>query len=167
MVVEEKLKGIVLKNQGHFLLDEIDKQILRKLQQDGTLSLRTLASEIGVSVSTIKNHFDTLHENGIIKKTMAIVDCTKIGYKDMLIFNARVNNTRSIADIITDIEKIDRIKFLYQISGAYPILGMAKCLDREEQISLVEDLKKIPGIEEIIPQVVLRKAKEDFTLYIP
>jgi len=167
MIVEEKIKGVPYKEQGHFKLDALDKEILRKLQEDGTLSLRTLASEIGVSVSTIKNHYDALIEAAIIKKTMAIVDCSKIGYKDMLIFNARVNNSRTISEIIEDIEKIDRIKFLYQISGQYPILGMAKCLDREEQITLLEELKKIPGVEEIIPQVVLQKAKEDFSLYIP
>jgi Lrp/AsnC family leucine-responsive transcriptional regulator len=152
---------------GKFMLDDLDKKILRKLQDDGTMSLRKLAEEIGASVSTIKNHYDQLIANQIIKKTSALIDCCKIGYHDMLIFNIRVNNSVPMQAITDQLADISRINFIYQVSGTFPIMGMAKCLDKNAQIDLLETVKQIPGIEEVTTQVVLRRIKEDLVLEIP
>lgn len=148
-------------------IDEIDKKILCLMQDDGTRSLRDLSRELNISVSTAKSHYDRLIENGIIKKVMALVDCSKIGYREMLIFNVRTSVSEPMANILENLSKIENIKFLYHISGTYPILGMAKCLGREGQIELLERIKHVPGVEEVIPQVVLQKVKEDPTIIIP
>ncbi len=150
-----------------FKIDEIDQNILTLLQQDGTRSLRDRSRELNISVSTAKSHYDRLIENGIIKKIMALVDCSKIGYREMLIFNVRTSVSEPIANILENLSKIEKIKFLYHISGTYPILGMAKCLGRDGQIALLEQIKQVRGVEEVIPQVVLQKVKEDPTIIIP
>jgi DNA-binding Lrp family transcriptional regulator len=174
-------------------LDELDKKILRVLQEDGKASLRQIADKIKSNVSTVKNHYDALIEKSVIKKTSAMIDCCKIGYQDMLIFYIRVNNsvpidqiinqltiTRPVIQYAEDGKEIDeserwseekrllsKINFLYMVSGSFPIMGMAKCLSKESQIYLLEAIKKIPGVEEITTEVVLRRLKEDPQLEIP
>ena len=174
-------------------LDAIDKKILHVLQEDGKLSLRQIADKIKSNVSTVKNHYDALIEKRIIKKTAALIDCCKIGYQDMLIFFIRVNNSVPIDEIIQrlvverppitfaddgseidgsrhmsyDERLLSRINFVYMVSGSFPIMGMAKCISKESQIDLLEAIKRIPGVEEITTQVVLRRIKEDIQLEIP
>lgn len=161
------VKVIDSSNPERYELDKIDRQICDLLQQNGKLSLRELAEELKISVSTVKHHYDLLDKYKIIKKTMALIDCCKIGYQDMLIFNIRVNNSRPIQEICEDLNKVPRINFLYQISGAYPIMGMAKCLGKEPQLQLLEQVKSIAGVEEVITQIVMKRIKEDLTLEIP
>jgi DNA-binding Lrp family transcriptional regulator len=174
-------------------LDDLDKKILRVLQEDGKLSLRQIAEKINSHVSTVKNHYDALSEKQIIKKFIAMIDCCKIGYHDMLIFYLRVNNSVPMDEIINqlvidrppvqyaadgseidgtadwpkDKRLLSKINLLYMISGNFPIMGMAKCLSKDAQIDLLEAIKKIHGVEEVSTQLVMRRLKEDSSLEIP
>ena len=98
-------------------LDNLDKKILEVLQGkwqenlnkglDGkrnlnrSLSLRKIAQIIHEkfpdkplpSVTTINNHIDFLEENNVIKHYIAVVDCCKVGYRDMLIITLRINTS--------------------------------------------------------------------------
>lgn len=148
-------------------LSELDKKILRHLQENGKASLRSIAETVDASVSAVKNHVDKLTEQGIIKAYTALIDCCKIGYKEMLLFFIRVNNSVSIQTILDNLSQNEKINAVYQISGNYPVFCMAKCIAKEDQIKLLEEVQKFPGIEEIHTQVVLQRAKEDMRITIP
>ncbi|MCF2140965.1 MAG: Lrp/AsnC family transcriptional regulator [Candidatus Lokiarchaeota archaeon] len=148
-------------------LSDIDKKILQILQEDGKASFRKIAKKLNSSVSTIKNHVDKLTETGVIKAYSALIDCCKIGYKEMLLLSIRVNNVIPIQDIFNKLIEIEKINSIYQISGNYSIFCMAKCIEKEDQIQLLEKVKFIPGIEEIHTQVVLQCVKEDIRISIP
>lgn len=148
-------------------LSALDKQILQTLQEDAKASLRNIAQKVGASVSAVKNHLDQLTESGVIKAYTALIDCCKIGYKEMLLMFMRVNNSVPLKIIFDELTKIEKINAIYQISGTYSIFAMAKCVEKEDQILLLEDIKKIPGIEEIHTQVVLQRIKEDMRVKIP
>ncbi|MHA1820615.1 MAG: Lrp/AsnC family transcriptional regulator [Promethearchaeota archaeon] len=147
-------------------LEPLDIKIIEALQKDGTLSLRKLSEITGSSITAIKNHLDHLKREGILKRTTAIVDCCKIGFNNMLIFSLRVRANVPILEISKKLNKIPNINAIYQISGAYPILCIAKCVSKQNQIELIEQVKNVDGVEEVITQVVLRKIKEDFRVKI-
>ena len=44
---------------------------------------------------------------------------------------------------------------------------MAKCLDHEDSMKLIEHLRNLPGVEEVKTQIVLGRIKEDTTIIIP
>lgn len=153
-------------------LDPIDKKILELLQEDGKRSLQDIVEllekdHITSNISTVKRHIDRLKENGVIKDTIAVVDCCRVGYREMLILSLRVNTRVSMNHILEDLNKIKEINCIYQVSGNYPILVMAKCVEKENEIHLIEEIKKVDGVEEIITQVVLRRVKEDMRVKIP
>ncbi len=148
-------------------LDEIDKKILTLIQEDGKASLRTISKTIGSSISTVKNHLDRLNEIEVIKRTIAVVDCCKIGYTEMILISIRVNSSVGIQEILEDLEKIEQINAIYHVSGNYPIFCFAKCIEKEDQIELLEIIKKTKGIDEAVTQIVLKRVKEDMRIKIP
>ena len=148
-------------------LDLIDKKILKYLQQDGNAFLRAISKEISSNVSTVKNHLDDLMENDVILDFVARVNCCKIGYREMVLISVRVNNSVRIQEICENLEKITEINAIYQVSGAFPIFCFAKCVEKTDQIDLLERIKTVKGIEEISTQVVLQRIKEDMRVRIP
>ena len=153
-------------NGGSCALDELDKEILRLLQKDGKASLRTLAKATGYSVSAIKNHLNHLTKEHVIKDIIAVIDCCKVGYQEMLLIFLRVNTNARIEKILDDLSKNEEINVVYQISGTNPIFCMAKCVEKEEQLELIEKIKEITGVEEVIIEVVMRRVKEDMRVRI-
>lgn len=148
-------------------ISELERKILEALQQNGKASLRNLSEITGSSVTAVKNHVDRLTELGVIKDYIAVVDCCLIGYNEMLVITLRINTSVSIEEILENLNEIDSINSIYQISGQYPILCMAKCVSKEQQMQLLERIKRIQGVEEAITQVVMRRIKEDYRVKIP
>ena len=60
-------------------LDQIDHKILRELQQDGSLSVESLAERVNLSRNACWRRVKALEETGIIRGRVALVDPEKVG----------------------------------------------------------------------------------------
>ena len=85
----------------------------------------------------------------------------------MILLFLKTKGTTPIDIVLCNLKKIEEINAIYQISGSQPIFCMAKCVEKHDQIDLLEKVKQIEGIDEITTQVVLQKAKEDMRITIP
>ena len=157
-----------------FEIDEIDREILDLLQNDGKITINKIAEKVSEklglektkSATAIRARVQKLEEI-FIKKYVALIDCRQLGYREMVIASLRVNSQQPIEQIKTKIESMDIVKYGYIVTGEYPIFIMAKCLDHEDSMKLIERLRKLPGVEEVKTQIVLDRIKEDTTIIIP
>jgi len=60
-------------------IDDIDHNILRELQQDGSLSIDSLAERVNLSRNACWRRVKMLEETGIIRGRVALVDPERIG----------------------------------------------------------------------------------------
>ncbi|WP_172298207.1 Lrp/AsnC family transcriptional regulator [Pseudoruegeria sp. HB172150] len=60
-------------------LDEIDRRILRALQQDSTLSQRDLAEQVGLSQNACWRRLKAIREAGIIERHTVRLNTGKVG----------------------------------------------------------------------------------------
>lgn len=148
-------------------LDDLDKFILKRLQTNGKLSMNKLAHESGHSVSTVKVHYDRLQSEGVIERVIAVVNCNKIGYREMLHFYISIYPNVPFEDVVSKLIQVPSINAIYHVSGDHPIFCIAKCVEKPDQIKLLNEVKSIPGIEKIQTQVVLERIKEDMRVSIP
>ncbi len=154
-------------------LGDIDRFILFILQQNGELSLRKISTAIeekfgeSYSISAIKNHLDSLRDNHVIKDIVARIDCSLLGYREMTVFQIKVAPQHPIEEIGNKVAEIKETNFVYQITGSFQLLVMAKRLEKMEQISLLEQIKQLEGVEEVNTQVIMRRFKEDLSVKIP
>ena len=148
-------------------LDQIDKQILKILQDNAKASLREIESQIKLSPTSIRLRIDRLKNKNVIKKFTTLIDCRHIGYREMVMISLRVNSTQSLKDLKSRIEEMNKVKYAYIVTGEYPLFVMAKCLDHTDSLDLIEDLRNLPGVEELKTQIVLDRIKEDPSIIIP
>ena len=85
----------------------------------------------------------------------------------MVIASLRVNSSEPLDEVKDKIEGMETVKYAYVITGDYPIFIMAKCLDHDDSMSLIEKLRNLPGVEAVKTQIVLDRIKEDPSIIIP
>jgi DNA-binding Lrp family transcriptional regulator len=148
-------------------LDETDIEILRMLQLNAKTSLRDIEEKVDMSATSIKKRIDRLIKDQVIKQYITLIDCRHLGYREMVLASLRVNSSHPLEKFKSQIETMEKIKYAYVITGDYPIFVMAKCMDHEDSMELIKQLRNLPGVEEIKTQIVLDKIKEDPSVIIP
>ncbi len=148
-------------------LDETDKEILKILQDDAKASLRDIEKLISLSTTSIRMRINRMKEQNIIKQYVTLIDCRQLGYREMVMASLRLNSSQSLDALKNKILEMIQVKYAYVITGEYPLFIMAKCLDHQDSMNLIETLRNLPGVEEIKTQIVLDKIKEDPSVIIP
>ncbi len=147
-------------------VDETDKQILELLQEDAKMTIKEIGRKTQKSPTAIRSRIQRL-EKQLIKKYVALIDCSKLGYREMVMASLRVNATKPIELVKQEIESMEKIKYAYVVTGEYPLFIMAKCLNHNDSMGLIETLRNLPGVEEVKTEIVLDRIKEDHSIIIP
>ena len=100
-------------------LDNIDKAILNLMQEDTTLPLKTIAERVHVSVATAQRRIQSLIDNTVITKQVAILDPNKVGYG--LTAVVMIEMSRSNTSMQHRFERLmneqPRVMSCYEVSG--------------------------------------------------
>ena len=101
------------------MIDEIDRQILRRLQNDSTTSLESLADELSVSVNTSWRRVRRLEEDGIIKARVAICDPHRLGVGQTVFVAIRTNDHSAswLSKFAQAVSKIPEVVEFYRMAG--------------------------------------------------
>lgn len=151
-------------------LDEIDRRILRALQEDGRLQNVELAGKVGLSPSPCLRRVRLLEEAGIIDRYVAVLDPVRIGV-GMSLF-ARVWLTAQDAETIDHF--MAAMKRLPQVMECYIMLGESDALLRVAVADLAEyrqfqatHLTRANGIQNVKTDVPSQIVKQTYALPIP
>ncbi|HIH72143.1 MAG: Transcriptional regulator [Thermococcales archaeon 44_46] len=128
-------------------LDEIDKSILRLLQEDGRMSYSEIARKIGVPESTVRLRVKKLMEEGIIRKFAALINPFKAGYS-IVAFIAVDIEPNKVKRAVEELSKLPEVDVLGIATGAHDVLMQVTVKDLQElENFLIEKLGKIEGIK--------------------
>lgn len=141
-------------------LDETDNKIIELLDQDGRMSYRQISRELDISVGTIHNRVDKLMKTGVIKKFIPFLDHNKLGYKLTAIIGVRVKGG-VLKNWETKTAYHKNVLGVYDVTGEYDAILLAKFRDTTELDGFIKDLLKEPGVQRTYTQTVLNIVKED------
>jgi len=128
-------------------MDEIDRNILRLLQEDGRMSYSEIARRIGIPESTVRLRVKRLIEEGIIRKFAALINPFKAGY-NIVAFIAVDIEPNKIKKAVEELSKLPEVDVLGIATGAHDVLMQVTVRDLQElENFLIEKLGKIDGIK--------------------
>jgi len=100
-------------------MDDIDKKILRKLQENARITISDLSSEIALSMPAISERLKKLEASGVIKQYTAILDPVLLNKHLMALMFIRFDNPGN-GDHFSQYVKAEReIKECYYITGDF------------------------------------------------
>jgi len=102
-------------------VDDMDKSILRRLQEESRLRLEILASEIGSSVATVQRRIKAMKDSGVISGESMLVSPDAVGFPMTFLIMVELERER--------IEQLDafrrKVKAEPQVQQCYYITGEA------------------------------------------
>ncbi len=140
-------------------LDDLDKQILSFLQEDGRANYVTLAAELGVSEGTIRKRVRRLEENGVFR-TVGITDPFRVGLNTVAFLWFDVKRGM-IESVIRELRNIPIIHYLVVTTGSHDLVAMVVLPNSERLIQLLNnELPSVEGIVSTETSIVLRIHKQ-------
>ena len=150
-----KLKPDVSEN-----IEEIDLQILSLLQEDCRLSFNKIARKLGISVGTAFNHVKNMEKKGLINGYTILLDSSKLGYSLTVIIMIQAEGSY-LADVENEISKSANAVAVYDITGDYDAVAIAKFKDRPSLNAFIKNLLALPHIKRTVTHIALNVVKED------
>jgi DNA-binding Lrp family transcriptional regulator len=106
------------------MLDAIDIQLLKILQENSALTTKEIAKLVNLSVSPVFERIKRLERNGYIKKYRAVLDADKLSQGFIVFCYVRLKqHSKALGEQFREaIMQIDEITECYNISGDYDFM---------------------------------------------
>ncbi|QLC35147.1 Lrp/AsnC family transcriptional regulator (plasmid) [Halarchaeum sp. CBA1220] len=140
--------------------ENLDAELINALLGDGRASLRSLAEELDVSVTTVSNHLSDLEEEGVIRDYAPIVDYDKLGYDVTAILQLKVEGG-ALPDLTDRLRTHKQMVSVYEVTGDYDVIAVGKFTDTDDMNTLIKELLGDADINESATSVVLDAAVEN------
>lgn len=141
-------------------IDETDKNIIEIINEDARTPYRQISRELDISVGTVHNRVDKLLKTGVIKKFAPIINHKKLGYDLTSIIGVKVKAGK-LQDWGEKESYNRHVLSIYDVTGEYDALLIAKFRNTEELDQFVKELLKEPHVERTYTQTVLNTVKEE------
>ena len=139
--------------------DNLDLKIINLLLDDGRASLRSLAEELDVSVTTVSNHLKSMEEEGIIEGFKPVVSYPDLGYTVTCVLMIKAEGD-GLRDLVEELKGEQSFINVYEVTGDFDIIATGKFKDTEEMNDTIKELLNKPMVRETNTNVVLSTVKE-------
>ncbi|PWR00702.1 Lrp/AsnC ligand binding domain-containing protein [Leucothrix pacifica] len=149
-------------------LSNIDKNILRILQDDGRITYAELARRVGLTTTPCIERVRRLERNGYIKHYSTVVDAEQLDAGLIVFVQLRLDRTSkdTFAMFKEAVLELPEVQECYLVSGSFDYLIKARLADMAQyRLFLEESLLSVPAVQESTSIVVMEAIKE--TLAIP
>ena len=144
-------------------LEDIDFEILKILGQDGRETYHSISKKLDKSPVTIKRHVNELEVAGIIKNYGATIDYEKVGFTIVAVIELTTSKGKMI-EMEKKVAENPNVFAVYDITGTYDALILARFKDRSELSAMIKDIHKFPEVERTNTHLILNVIKEESSL---
>ena len=144
-------------------LDEMDRQVLRLLQENSRITNAELARQVNLSGAGLQKRLKKLESNGVIERYVTLVNRKALGL-ELLCFLQVTLVPRQFPDCSRDF--CEQVKELPEVLECYHLTGELEYLlkvvvanHQHLEKFLFEQVTPIPGVEKIRTSIVLNEVK--------
>lgn len=143
-------------------LDEIDLQILERLQNEGRITNVELAQSVGLTAPPCLRRMRALEDNGIITAYHAAVDPAKMGFT-ITVFAMVSLKSQAESDLQAfeeHVEQLPEVRECYMLNGEIDFMLKVVAKDLQEfQSFLTSKLTAAPNVASVKTSLTIRSAK--------
>jgi Lrp/AsnC family leucine-responsive transcriptional regulator len=142
------------------LLDNIDKEIIEILQDEGRIKRNSLAEKVGLSLPSLSERMKKLEENGIIIGYSAKINRHFFQYDIMAFVNVVMDSSKEYANLREKASTTPEILECHAILGEGSHILKIVVKNTSELEKLLATIQSWPGVVRTITSYVLSTIKE-------
>jgi Lrp/AsnC family transcriptional regulator for asnA, asnC and gidA len=141
-------------------LDDVSKQLIEQLQEDGRRSYAALARAVGLSEVAVRQRVQRLLDDGVIQ-IAAVTDASAVGFHRQAMVGIKVEGEiRRVAEKLVDVPEAD---YVVLCAGQFDVLMELICEDDDHLLQVVDSIRSVPGVRATETFVYLKLAKETYS----
>ncbi|MEZ8007819.1 MAG: Lrp/AsnC family transcriptional regulator [Amylibacter sp.] len=148
-------------------LDNIDRALLRALQDDGSARASDLGRVVGLSQPAAWRRIKRLETGGVIKGRRALLDAVKLGYGVTVFLGIKLaaKSGVSLEDFERAVSAIPEVQLVQHVLGMYDyrLKVVATDLSDFERV-LRRRIMTLPGVGDVEANVLLSEEKRGFAI---
>ena len=142
-------------------LDNVSKQIIEQLQQDGRRSYAAIGKVVGLSEAAVRQRVQRLIDGGVMQ-VVAVTDPLQLGFARQAMIGIRVEG--ELEGIADRLAAMDEVEYVVITAGSFDILAEVLC---ESDAHLLEVLstriRAIEGVKTTESFVYLKLRKQTYS----
>ncbi|MEM2092343.1 MAG: Lrp/AsnC family transcriptional regulator [Candidatus Bathyarchaeia archaeon] len=146
-------------------IDEIDREILRMLQEDARVSFRKISERLNLSEATVFVRVKKLIKKGVIKGFTTIVSPEALG-KRITAFVLINTDPKKLQSVLETISRMDDVYEVYDVTGSYYAIVKVRAEDQNRLAKIIDEIGMIDGVIRTETALVLRSIKEDIRIKV-
>ncbi|MBD3172237.1 AsnC family transcriptional regulator [Candidatus Bathyarchaeota archaeon] len=135
------------------MLDEIDEKILDLLEENARMTYVEIADLVGLSEGAVRNRIQGLLEDGVIKR-FTIEKSVNHGVRALTMI--AVEPSIPTYEVSKKVNQLGGVERIYEVTGEYDIVMVSSGNNIESINHVIEDIRKIEGVEKTNTIIVLR-----------
>ena len=139
--------------------DDIDRQILIKLQQNGRKTASKIAKELNLTVPTITERIRKLQESSVIQAFQAVIDPRSIGLDVTALITVVTSSSHNFKKVIENAKETPEIIQCFSTTGMGSLVLWVATKNSKTLEELLRDIQSWPNVTRTETQVILSKYK--------
>lgn len=141
-------------------LDDLDKLIITRLQENARTPFSKIAKEAGVSEATVFLRVKRLRQIGVIKAFRATVSPSKVG-KSLTAFILVRADPRKYTEVLNVVRNLVEVTEAYDVTGPYYLILRVDVSNKESLAKVIDLIGAVDGVSSTETAIVLKEIKEN------
>ncbi len=142
------------------VLDDLSKQIIEQLQQDGRRSYASIGKAVGLSEAAVRQRVQRLVEVGAMQ-IVAVTDPMTLGFPRQTMVGLRCGgDLERVAGHLAGMEEID---YVVITAGSFDILVEVVCENDDQLLEILGRIRAIPSVTTTETFVYLKLCKQTYS----
>jgi Lrp/AsnC family transcriptional regulator for asnA, asnC and gidA len=140
--------------------DDISKQIIEQLQEDGRRSYAAIGKAIGLSEAAVRQRVQRLQDSGVIQ-IVAVTDPLTLGFHRQAMIAIKTDgDLEKVADQLADMDEID---YVVISAGSFDVLAEVVCEDDDHLLEILSRVRAVPFVTSTETFVYLKLRKQTYS----
>jgi Lrp/AsnC family transcriptional regulator, regulator for asnA, asnC and gidA len=145
---------------GSFVPDDISKQIIEQLQEDGRRSYAAIGKAVGLSEAAVRQRVQRLQEAGVMQ-IVAVTDPLTLGFRRQALIAIKCEgDLQQMADHLAAMEEID---YVVITAGSFDLLIEVVCEDDNHLLEILSKIRAATSVTSTETFVYLKLRKQTYS----
>jgi Lrp/AsnC family transcriptional regulator, regulator for asnA, asnC and gidA len=153
-------RTLLAQGPGGAVLDDISKQIIEQLQEDGRRSYAAIGKAVGLSEAAVRQRVQRLQDGGVMQ-IVAVTDPLTLGFHRQAMIAIKTDgDLEKVADQLAEMDEID---YVVISAGSFDVLAEVVCEDDDHLLEILSRVRAVQYVTSTETFVYLKLRKQTYS----